>query len=113
EWTTFRVVLFCLIAIIFGIGVGTYNTNYLSLTPDRNPVTISHRGDNGNNGVQMTLDSLIETNNAKLDYVEMAIQKTKVHQFIVIHDSNVRALTGVNKRPNKLTIKELTNINGS
>ncbi len=46
---------FCLIAIIFGIGVGTYNTNYLSHTPDRKPVTISHRGVNGNNGVQKHL----------------------------------------------------------
>ncbi|HCN86437.1 MAG TPA: glycerophosphodiester phosphodiesterase, partial [Enterococcus faecalis] len=79
EWTTFRVVLFCLIAIIFGIGVGTYNTNYLSHTPDRKPVTISHRGVNGNNGVQNTLDSLIETNKAKPDYVEMDIQETKDH----------------------------------
>lgn len=77
---------FCLIAIIFGIGVGTYNTNYLSHTPDRKPVTISHRGVNGNNGVQNTLDSLIETNKAKPDYVEMDIQETKDHQFIVMHD---------------------------
>lgn len=102
---------FCLIAIIFGIGVGTYNTNYLSHTPDRKPVTISHRGVNGNNGVQNTLDSLIETNKAKPDYVEMDIQETKDHQFIVMHDFNLRALTGVNKRPNQLTLKELTNMN--
>lgn len=111
EWTTFRVVLFCLIAIIFGIGVGTYNTNYLSHTPDRKPVTISHRGVNGSNGVQNTLDSLIETNKAKPDYVEMDIQETKDHQFIVMHDFNLRTLTGVNKRPNQLTLKELTNMN--
>ncbi len=33
-----------------------------------------------------TLDSLIETNKAKPDYVEMDIQETKDHQFIVMHD---------------------------
>ena len=89
EWTTFRVVL------LFDCNhlrncVGTYNTNYLSHTPDRKPVTISHRGVNGNNGVQNTLDSLIETNKAKPDYVEMDIQETKDHQFIVMHDFNLR-----------------------
>lgn len=30
EWIIFRVVFFCLIVIIFGIGVGIYNMNYLS-----------------------------------------------------------------------------------
>ncbi len=28
-----------------------------------------------------------------------------------MHDFNLRALTGVNKRPNQLTLKELTNMN--
>ena len=41
----------------------------------------------------------------------MDIQETKDHQFIVMHDFNLRALTGVNKRPNQLTLKELTNMN--
>ena len=108
EWTTFRVVLFCLIAIIFGIGVGTYNTNYLSHTPDRKPVTISHRGVNGNNGVQNTLDSLIETNKAKPDYVEMDIQETKDHQFVVMHDANLQELAGVDGTPQEFTLAELT-----
>ncbi|MGC3150561.1 glycerophosphodiester phosphodiesterase family protein, partial [Enterococcus faecalis] len=80
----------------------------LSHTPDRKPVTISHRGVYGNNGVHNTLDSLIETNKAKPDNVEMDIQETKDHQFIVMHYFNLRALTGVNKRPNQLTLKELT-----
>lgn len=110
PWTTLKVLGFSVVAIFFGIGVGTYNTNYLSSASTNQPVTISHRGVNGANGVQNSLEALASTSQEKPTYVEMDIQETKDKQFIVMHDFNLKTLAGIRKRPNELTLKELTEL---
>jgi len=87
----------------------TYNVMYFNdwlLTP---PVTISHRGVDDGNGVQNTVQSLKETAKEKPDYIEMDIQETKDHQFVVYHDNTLKNLAGINKRPSQMTLQELTN----
>ncbi|BDR56801.1 hypothetical protein KIMC2_13630 [Xylocopilactobacillus apis] len=71
---------------------------------------ISHRGVDGNNGVQNTIPVLKKTAKLKPDYVEMDIHETKDHQFIVMHDANLKQLTGLNKEPYQLTLKQLTKL---
>lgn len=41
----------------------------------------------------------------------MDIQETKDHEFVVYHDYNLKALTGTNKKPNQLTLSQLTKLN--
>lgn len=97
-----------LFAVFFGIGVCLYNMDYLTSAAQTRPITVSHRGVSGNNSAQNTLAALEKTSAAyHPDYVEMDVQETKDGQFVVMHDFNLRQLTGVDKAPQKLTLKEL------
>lgn len=97
-----------LFSIFFGIGVCLYNMDYLTSAAQTRPITISHRGVSANNSAQNTLEALEKTSkDFRPDYIEMDVQETKDGQFVVMHDFNLRNLTGVDKAPQDLTLKEL------
>lgn len=97
-----------LFAVFFGIGVCLYNMDYLTSAAQTRPIMVSHRGVSGNNSAQNTLAALEKTSAAyHPNYVEMDVQETKDGQFVVMHDFNLRQLTGVDKAPQDLTLKEL------
>lgn len=97
-----------LFAVFFGVGVCLYNMDYLTSASQTKPVTISHRGVSGGNSAQNTLAALEKTTRTyHPDYVEMDVQETKDGQFVVMHDFNLKKLTGINKAPQDLTLKEL------
>lgn len=68
------------------IGVGTYNWDYLRSVTIQQPLSISHRGVSQKDGVQNSISALRKTTRLKPDYVEMDVQLTKDHQFVVFHD---------------------------
>lgn len=76
---------------------------YMAGTNDQ-PVTISHRGVVERNGVQNTIPAMEKTHRLHPDYIEMDIHETKDHQFVVMHDENLKELAGVNKAPYQLTL---------
>ena len=79
-------------------------------SPDTNtPLVISHRGVSNKNGVQNTVQSLEKTAQLKPDLIEMDVQETKDGQFVMMHDANLKNLTGINAAPQDLTLDELTN----
>ena len=82
--------------------------SYLQIPLSNNPAVISHRGVSRANGVQNTIQSLEKTALLKPDYIEMDVQETKDGQFVMMHDANLSALTGVNAKPQDLTLTELT-----
>lgn len=94
------------VVIISFVGYDTLYFNDWLLTP---PITISHRGIDDGNGVQNTIESLKATSKEKPDYIEMDVQETKDHQFVVYHDNTLKGLAGINKRPSQMTLQELTN----
>lgn len=97
-----------LFAVFFGVGVCLYNMDYLTSASQTKPVTISHRGVSGGNSAQNTLAALEKTSRTyHPDYVKMDVQETKDGQFVVMHDFNLKKLTGINKAPQDLTLKEL------
>ncbi|KAF1297460.1 glycerophosphodiester phosphodiesterase [Enterococcus sp. JM4C] len=110
KHSTIKIGFVLALTIFFGIGVGLYNTVYLTNAANTRPVTISHRGVSDKNGVQNTLTALQKTVKLAPDYVEMDVQETKDHQFVVYHDPNLKALAGINKAPQELTLKELQEI---
>lgn len=77
------------------------------------PVTISHRGVDMANGVQNTLDSLEKTAKIKPDYIEMDVQETKDGQFVVMHDTDLRPLTGNPGGTHDYTLDQLTAMTAS
>ena len=84
-----------------------FNLIYLNGLAITKPIMISHRGVDDGNGVQNTIPALIKTSREKPDYVEMDVQVTKDHQFVVMHDNNLKALAGIKKKPYQLTLKQL------
>lgn len=101
--------LLAVVALFFGIGVSIYNMNYLTDTSQKLPLTASHRGVSDNNGVQNSIPALKTTHNKyQPDYVEMDIQMTADHQFVVVHDFDLKKLTGQSLVPEKLTFAEVT-----
>jgi Membrane domain of membrane-anchored glycerophosphoryl diester phosphodiesterase len=94
------------VVVVSFVGYDSLYFNDWLLTP---PVTISHRGVDDGNGVQNTIQSLEATSKEKPDYIEMDVQETKDHQFVVFHDNTLKVLAGINKRPSQMTLAELTN----
>lgn len=86
------------------------NALYLAGITETQPLVISHRGVDEENGVQNTLPALAATIKKKPDYVEMDVHETKDHQFVVMHDENLKQLTGVDRAPYQLTLAELTQL---
>lgn len=87
-----------------------FNLVYLNGLAITKPIMISHRGVDNGNGVQNTIPALVKTSRENPDYVEMDVQVTKDHQFVVMHDNNLKNLTGINKRPYQLTLAQLENL---
>lgn len=98
-------------AILFGVGVSLYNLDYLDQEIEKIPVTISHRGVSDKNGVQNSLKALEETSQTwHPDYIEMDIQMTKDHQFVVMHDFNLKNLAAVKGVPEQMTLAEIQQV---
>ena len=96
--------------IILGLLAIPSNYFYLKNSGGARPLLISHRGVDDHNGVQNTIPALKRTAKEHPDYVEMDIHETKDHQFVVMHDENLKKLTGVNKKPHDLTLAQLTRL---
>lgn len=107
RWTRASVAIGILLATSLLVAVNLVYLNGLVITK---PIIISHRGGDDGNGVQNTIPALIKTSKEHPDYVEMDIQVTKDHQFVVMHDPTLKALAGINKKPSQLTLKQLEKI---
>lgn len=99
-----------LLIVLLAAGYLIYNAVYMGGGFDYQPITISHRGVDNGNGVQNTIPALEKTAKEKPDYVEMDIHETKDGQWVVMHDENYKALTGVNKTPRQLTLAQATKL---
>lgn len=109
SWLTSRKTLTILLVLFLG-GLFTYNHHFLTAEDARRPYVISHRGVSHGNGVQNSIPALIKTAQLHPDYVEIDIQQTKDKQFVVMHDPDLKTLTGVDRRPQELTLSELTKL---
>ncbi|HFI0420844.1 TPA: glycerophosphoryl diester phosphodiesterase membrane domain-containing protein [Streptococcus suis] len=80
---------------------------------DSLPVTISHRGVDNGNAVQNSIEALEKTSQLQPDYIEMDIQETKDGQFVVMHDTDLTALTGNPGGTHDYSLAELTTMTAS
>ncbi|TGD20056.1 glycerophosphoryl diester phosphodiesterase membrane domain-containing protein [Levilactobacillus suantsaiihabitans] len=97
------------LAVISATLVG-FNLIYLNGLAMTKPLTIAHRGVDHGNGVQNTIPAMIKTSREKPDFVEMDVRMTKDHQFVVMHDANLKALAGLKRSVAKMTLKQLTKV---
>ncbi|HEP1844272.1 TPA: glycerophosphodiester phosphodiesterase [Streptococcus suis] len=80
---------------------------------DSLPVTISHRGVDDGNAVQNSIEALEATSQLQPDYIEMDIQETKDGQFVVMHDTDLMALTGNPGGTHDYSLAEMTTMTAS
>lgn len=99
--------IIALVFVVAAAGIVFSNVLYLEGWSSHRPVTISHRGVNDENGVQNTIEALKKTSKYHPDFVEIDVHETKDNQFVVMHDENLKELTGVDKKPKELTLKQL------
>ncbi len=96
------------ILLVSSLVFGTQGALSLYYPFDTLPVTISHRGVDDGNAVQNSIEALEKTSQLKPDYIEMDIQETKDGQFIVMHDTDLLALTGNPGGTHDYTLADLT-----
>lgn len=92
---------------LFTLGTLLGNGAYL-VHLGQTPLIISHRGVDAKNGVQNTIPALRKTAQAKPNYIEIDIQETKDHKFVVMHDENLKQLADLDNSPQELTLAQLT-----
>ncbi|AKP67894.1 glycerophosphoryl diester phosphodiesterase membrane domain-containing protein [Companilactobacillus ginsenosidimutans] len=100
---------FFIMAVVVS-GFATYGVLYFNDLLLSKPLAISHRGVDDGNGVQNTISSLKTTSKEKPDYIEMDVQETKDHKFIVLHDNTLKTLAGIDKGPKDMTLAELQQV---
>ncbi|HEM6028588.1 glycerophosphodiester phosphodiesterase [Streptococcus suis] len=101
------------ILLVSSLVFGTQGALALYYPFDTLPVTISHRGVDNGNAVQNSIEALEKTSQLKPDYIEMDVQETKDGQFIVMHDTDLLALTGNPGGTHDYTLAELTGMTAS
>ncbi|WP_125682389.1 glycerophosphoryl diester phosphodiesterase membrane domain-containing protein [Levilactobacillus yonginensis] len=87
-----------------------FNLIYLNGLAMSKPLTIAHRGVDHGNGVQNTIPAMVKTSKEKPDYVEMDVRETKDHQFVVMHDANLKNLANLKRSVSKMTLAQLTKV---
>ena len=103
--------IFAICIIIYVAAVAAVSAWQLVPVQIYNPLVIAHRGRDGANGVQNTIEALEATvDSAHPDYVEIDIHETKDGEFVVYHDENFNRLCGVNATPHDLTLRECTKL---
>lgn len=96
--------------LVVAVGVVGFNVIYLQGLTVTRPLEISHRGVDNGNGVQNTIPALHKTSKEHPDYVEMDIHETKDHKFVVMHDENLKHLTGINAAPYQMNLNDITTL---
>lgn len=99
-----------LLGLLYLLSLILSDSFYLNDFARQIPIAISHRGVDDRNGVQNTIASLKKTARSHPAYVEIDLHESKDQRFVVLHDENLRQLTGVNKQPSQLTLKQLTHL---
>lgn len=89
---------------------GTWTLNIRETTKPETTVLISHRGVDGTNGVQNTVNSLKKTAKIRPGAVEMDIQQTKDAKFVSMHDPSLRQLANRNQTIDQLSLSKLRKI---
>lgn len=96
--------------VIFFIGKFAFDAfNYGSQGEINDTKVVAHRGFT-EEAVENTIEGLEAAARLNADYVELDIMQTKDNKLVVIHDSNLKRLSGVNRNVRDLTLSELREI---
>ncbi|PJI10522.1 MULTISPECIES: glycerophosphodiester phosphodiesterase family protein [Clostridium] len=83
---------------------------YNTLPEIRRAKVIAHRGQ-GFGGQENSLGALEDSMKAKVDYAEIDVQETRDGKVVLMHDENLKRLTGLSADVNHLTYKQIERLN--
>lgn len=88
---------------IYGVQMGYYNLNieYTRMTE-----VTAHRGDSAG-CPENTMAAFVSACEQGADWIELDVQQTSDGEIIVIHDTNLKRTTGLNKNTWELTVEEV------
>ena len=98
--------LFALTVVFLMVQSGISAFELATLKVNDQVKLIAHRGD-VSKGVENSLEALEAAAKEKAAYAEMDILLTKDHQFVVMHDYNLKRLAGVDKDVKDMTLAEV------
>ena len=98
--------LFALTVVFLMVQLGISVFELATLKVNDQIKLIAHRGD-VSKGVENSLEALEAAAKGKAAYAEMDILLTKDHQFVVMHDYNLKRLAGVDKDVKDMTLAEV------
>ena len=99
---TFITIIIIIATIINGFNIYGNGVN-------KNIETIAHRGYIAK-GVENSIEALEGAAEVGVDYVEFDIILTKDNKFVVMHDFNLKRLTGINKRVQDINFDEIVGL---
>ena len=99
---TFTTIIIIITTIINGFNIYGNGVN-------KNIETIAHRGYIAK-GVENSIEALEGAAEVGVDYVEFDIILTKDNKFVVMHDFNLKRLTGINKRVQDINFDEIVGL---
>ena len=99
---TFTTIIIIIATIINGFNIYGNGVN-------KNIETIAHRGYIAK-GVENSIEALEGAAEVGVDYVEFDIILTKDNKFVVMHDFNLKRLTGINKRVQDMNFDEIVGL---
>lgn len=100
---------FWLISLLFTSPVLAYFSFMAYHETEAIPLIISHRGLDGHQAVENTIEALQTVSKSKPDYVEIDVFETADLEFVVFHDATLEKV-GSKKTPHDLTLAELTQL---
>lgn len=103
-------ILILLVSLISGSFLGYYDAEYLKNDRLSMPLLYSHRGVEGSQGIQNTIPGLRNVAKYHPEFVEIDVQETKDHYFVLMHDKNLRELSEQEVSIGELTLKEVKNL---
>jgi len=104
--------LFTSLFITLGYIVYFWNwkKKHQSFYPKKRPLIFGHRG-SPSHITENTIASFKKAINQGVDGLEFDIRLSKDKQIVIFHDSNLKRMSGVDKKTNNLTISQLKEIN--
>ena len=100
KWSTLKKIRPWFSLLLFSVmflGQLYLTADFIQAPFSKRPLIISHRGVDGKNGVQNTIEALEKTHaSARPNYVELDLHETLDQRFVVSHDPDLRQLAHKN-----------------
>ena len=95
-------------SVLYVFFVVSFLMAFMEIPQKKHPfIVIAHRGDH-TNAPENTLRAYRNAIKIDADYIEIDLRMTKDSQLIIMHDENLKRMTGLDRKVSELTWKEIS-----